>query len=67
MLMLEKISNCSNLLVGEGQEDMFLCASSTGHVLLLIVKLVAAGLGAADELRKTLVLMVKRKENIINV
>lgn len=35
---------------------MFLCADSTGHVLLLVVKLVVASLGAADHLGQRVVL-----------
>lgn len=44
------------LLGGEGQEDVFLCARSSGHVLLLVVKLIVASLGAADHLGQRVVL-----------
>lgn len=43
--------------MGEGQEDVFLCAYSTGHVFLLVVKLVVASLGAADHLGQRVVLL----------
>lgn len=46
------------LLGGEGQEDVFLCARSFGHVLLLVVKVVVAGLGAADHLGQRVVLQI---------
>lgn len=45
-----------SLLGGEGQEDVFLCACSFGHVLLLVVKLVVASLGTADHLGQRVVL-----------
>lgn len=48
-----------NLLVGEGQEDVFLCARSASHVLLLAVKHVATGLSAADQFGQRVVLRVK--------
>lgn len=54
-----------NLLVGERQEDVFLCAGSTGHVLFLVVKLVVAGLGAADHLRQRVVLMAEKHKNAL--
>lgn len=38
---------------------MLLCADSTGHVLLLVVKLVVASLGAADQLGQRVVLMIE--------
>lgn len=38
---------------------MFLCADSAGHVLLLVVKLVVASLGAADHLGQRVVLMIE--------
>lgn len=47
--------------MGEGQEDVFLCADSIGHVLLLVVKLVVAGLGAANHLGQRIVLTVERQ------
>lgn len=47
--------------MGEGQEDVFLCAGSAGHVLLLVVKLVVASLGAANHLGQRVVLMVDRQ------
>lgn len=48
----------SNVLAGERQEDVFLCAGPTGHVLLLVVEPVVAGLGAADHLGQRVALMV---------
>jgi len=50
--------------VGEGQEDVFLCAFSTGHVLLLVVKLVVTGLSAADHLGQGVVLIAVRQQNM---
>lgn len=35
---------------------MLLCAAARGHVLLLVVKLVVAGLGAFDQLGQRVVL-----------
>ncbi len=52
---------CNDLLVGEGQEDVFLRADPAGHVLLLVVKLVDASLGAANHLGQREVLMVERQ------
>lgn len=48
-----------NLLVREGQEDVFLCAGPAGHVLHLAVKLVVTGLGAADHFGQGVVLKVE--------
>lgn len=56
--MLERRSGIS-LLVGEGEEDVLLCAHPAGHVLLLVVKLVVASLGAADHLGQRVVLMIE--------
>lgn len=64
--VLKHFINCDcdatvlNLLVGEGQEDVLLCAHSTGHVLPLVVKFVVAGLGAANQLGQAFVLTVNR-------
>lgn len=46
----------SDLLVREGDEDVILSAGARGHVLLLIVKLVVAGLRASDQLGERVVL-----------
>ena len=45
---------------------MVLSAGSRGHVFVLIVELVVAGLGASDELRKRVVLE-DRKQNDVSV
>lgn len=52
--MLSVIKSYS--LVREGQEEVFLSADSTRHVLLLVVKFVVAGLFAADEFGQRVVL-----------
>lgn len=44
------------LLVGEGDEDVFVSAGARCHVLLLIVKLVVAALRASDQLGERVVL-----------
>lgn len=49
-----------NVLVGQGQEDVFLCADSSGHLLLLVVKLVVAALSAPDQLGQA-VFLTRRK------
>ena len=46
---------------------MFLCTGTTGHVLLLVVKLVVAGLGAANHLGQRIVLMEERQRHNIHV
>lgn len=48
-----------NLLVREGQEDMLLCAGSTGHMLFLVVKFVVTSLSAADQFGQRVVLKAK--------
>lgn len=48
----------SSLLGGEGQEDVFLCAQSSGHVLLVVVKPVVASLGAADHFGQRVALVM---------
>lgn len=46
---------------------MFLCAGSTGHVLLLVVKLVVASLGAFNHLGQRIVLTGERQQENIHV
>lgn len=53
--------------MGEGHVDVFLCASSTGHVLLLVVKLVVASLSASNHLGQRIVLMGERQQENIHV
>lgn len=43
-------------LVRERHQDVVLSAGTRDHVLLVIVKLVIAGLGASDQLSKRIVL-----------
>ena len=43
--------------MGERQEDVLLRAGSSSHVLLLVVKLVVASLGAADQLGQWVLLL----------
>lgn len=42
----------------EGHQDVSFSAGTKGHVLVVIIKLVLAGLGAPDQLSKRVVLQV---------
>lgn len=49
--------------MGQGQEDVFLCAGSTGHVFLLVVKPVVTALSAPDQLGQAVFLTGKKSKN----
>lgn len=50
-----------NSLVRKWQKHVFFRAGSRGHMLLIIVKLVVAGLAASDELSKWVLLCDEKK------
>lgn len=60
---LIKPNNLLYLLVREWLKKMFVNANARGHMVLLIVKDVVAGLHAPDQLSKTMVLWTRERQS----
>ncbi len=58
-------SDLLHVLVRERHKNMFFSATSRGHMVLLIVKLVVAGLVAPDQLSKRMVLWKREIKTLL--
>lgn len=59
IIIQQQVGGCTGTyysLMREWNEEVFLCASGLCHVLLPVVKLIVAGLGASDELGEKTIL-----------